>query len=517
MSSLLLILLSAAPGPSKVVVFPDRAQVTRVAAIACGTRVAVHFEGIPPAADLSSLRAQSINAKVEGMQAEARSRAQAFSSEVRALDDDIQKRQMDISAMVDGVARADEQARVAGSYGEVTVGLLNREMSEAGPNPKNWGQAMDAVLQTRLKAVAAKSQMQAKLREAQRALEDVQRRRNQLTAAANRREGVANVVVSCPAGQQAQVELTYLVGGVSWSPAYEARADEASATVELSTYATLEQRTGENWSQARVTLSTALPVQNATPPELAPLKVWAEERSEQKKVLVRRDEYQEHAESSVSTPASSAGKPGLRPVPQGLSVQLTVPETADVPGDGTPVRVFVGRSAIKARFAFRAYPKQMPFVYRVADLANETPFPLLPGRLDAFRRSGLVAHYPLERVAQGATMHLSFGIEDSLRVKRTIVEEVVRETGLFGGNRRFRYGYKLELANYGKREEVVELAEHVPVSELDDVKVQVDAKTTPGYELKPEDGVLTWKQPLRPADKRTLELAFHVDVPSSYE
>jgi uncharacterized protein (TIGR02231 family) len=348
-------------------------------------------------------------------------------------------------------------------------------------------------------------------------LEDVQRKRSQLEAAANRREGVAEVVVSCPAGQQAQVELTYLVGGVAWSPAYEARADEASATVELSTYATLEQRTGESWNQARIVLSTALPVQNATPPELAPLKVWAEERSEQKKVLVRRDEYQEHAESGRSTPAPGPKQGGLRAVSQGLSVQLTVPEPADVPGDGTPVRVFVGRSAMKARFVFRAYPKQMPFVYRVADLTNEAPFPLLPGRLDAFRRSGLVAHYPLERVAQGAPMHLSFGIEDTLRVKRTIVEELVRETGLFGGNRRFRYGYKMELANYGKREESVELSEHIPVSELDDVKVQIDSKTTPGYELKAEDGIVTWKQPLRPTDKRMLELAFHVDVPSSYE
>jgi uncharacterized protein (TIGR02231 family) len=153
----------------------------------------------------------------------------------------------------------------------------------------------------------------------------------------------------------------------------------------------------------------------------------------------------------------------------------------------------------------------------VADLSNEAPFPLLPGRLDAFRRSGLIAHYPLERVAQGAPFHLSFGVEDSLRIKRTTVEEVVRDTGLLGGNHRFRYAYRLELANYGKRDELVEVSEHVPVSELDDVKVQVDAKTTAGYELKPDDGILTWKQTLHPTDKRTLELAFHVDVPSSYE
>jgi hypothetical protein len=52
---------------------------------------------------------------------------------------------------------------------------------------------------------------------------------------------------------------------------------------------------------------------------------------------------------------------------------------------------------------------------------------------------------------------------------------------------------------------------------LNDVKVEVDAKTTPGYALRPDDGILVWKPTLNPRDKKTFDLAFHVDVPSSYE
>src|SRR5262249_49709342 len=141
-----------------------------------------------------------------------------------------------------------------------------------------------------------------------------------------------------------------------WSPAYEARADEVSGAVELSTFATVRQSTGEPWSAARVVLSTAVPRQDATPPQIAPLRLWAEERRAEKKVLAARTELHERAEASGEpAPAATPGPSqpttgGLRAAAQGLSVQLAVPEPADVAGDGTPSRLFVARTRLRARF-----------------------------------------------------------------------------------------------------------------------------------------------------------------------
>jgi uncharacterized protein (TIGR02231 family) len=135
-----------------------------------------------------------------------------------------------------------------------------------------------------------------------------------------------------------------------------------------------------------------------------------------------------------------------------------------------------------------------------------------------FRHTGFIGRQPLERVAQGAPFELTFGIEEGLRAERQVVEELQRDTGLFGGKRRFRYAYRFEVANYRKSPEELEVAEHIPVSELDDVKVELDTKkTTAGHELEATDGIVTWKLKLAPTDKRTVNLVFHVDVPSSYD
>jgi hypothetical protein len=54
------------------------------------------------------------------------------------------------------------------------------------------------------------------------------------------------------------------------------------------------------------------------------------------------------------------------------------------------VRLFVGKTKLKAMFELRTMPKVMPVAFRVAELTNTGGWPLLPGRVDAFRSTGMV-------------------------------------------------------------------------------------------------------------------------------
>ena len=55
------------------------------------------------------------------------------------------------------------------------------------------------------------------------------------------------------------------------------------------------------------------------------------------------------------------------------------------------------------------------------------------------------------------------------------------------------------------------------VSQLDDVKVEIGEKTTRGFEVAEEDGILTWKLPLGAKERKELELRFVVEIPSKYD
>jgi uncharacterized protein (TIGR02231 family) len=352
-------------------------------------------------------------------------------------------------------------------------------------------------------------------RELRRQLDETRAEYARLAEAAPWREYRAEAVVTCPAGRTTEVELSYLVGGASWQPSYEARAQESAGVVDLKAFATVKQTTGEDWQQAQLILSTAVPRQNATPPKIHPLRVTSVEQEPPRKVLVERVEEIRHSDGASGSVAASTGT-RLQAVAQGLSVQLVVPDPADVAGDGTEARILFARNKLPADFRFRASPKLAPFVYLVADTVNAAPFPILAGSVDLYRNGSFLARHTTETVASGARFPLSFGIEERLRAKRVVLEERERETGLISKDRLRVYSYRFQVANYLDSTAEIELSDHIPVSEMKDVTVAVDGPTTAGYNLDRSDGIVRWSLKLAPGDDRIVDLAFHIDVAGEY-
>lgn len=519
-ASLAMLWFGAAQSPAAVVVYPDRARVTRVQPLECGRAALAQFDGLPDGVDPASLRAQVSSGEVRGLFTEERTRAKAFSAQAQALHDQILALEQQRALAADGQAGHEDSATLSAAYLRTAAAGLGRELDappQTGRNLSTWQRALLDPLKLETEALDAAVSDAATLRSLDRRLEDLRAQAAKLEAASQHRERVAEVLFACPAGQRAQVALSYLVGGASWTPVYEARATPDRESVDFATYATVKQTTGEDWSAAKLTLSTAVPLTNATPPRIDPLELSAEERTPPKKVLATRTEVAAHAETGSGASAGRQGPGALAASDQGLSVQLAVPGVSEVPGDGTPVRLFVGRQALEAHLALRTSPALAPFVFRVADLTDEAPYPLLAGFVEIFWKGGFVGRQSLERVAAGAAFHLTIGLDDRFKVERSVIEEVKRDTGLFGSSHRLRYGYRIEVQSHASRPETVELAEQIPVSEIDDVKVAVEATTTPGFALQAEDGRLTWRLALPPGQARTVELHFHVDLPSEYD
>ena len=86
-------------------------------------------------------------------------------------------------------------------------------------------------------------------------------------------------VVALLSGQgPATVSLTYFIQGARWYPAYELRLEPASNRVEVAFAGRVSQETGEDWREAALTLSTALPASFVPAPQLATWKIGQRER-----------------------------------------------------------------------------------------------------------------------------------------------------------------------------------------------------------------------------------------------
>jgi len=75
-------------------------------------------------------------------------------------------------------------------------------------------------------------------------------------------------------GGPSKVRLNYLVDSASWRPQYKFRAGkDEKEQVQIEYLAGIVQQTGEDWGNCNVTLSTAQPLMNSSPPELRALDV----------------------------------------------------------------------------------------------------------------------------------------------------------------------------------------------------------------------------------------------------
>jgi hypothetical protein len=103
-------------------------------------------------------------------------------------------------------------------------------------------------------------------------IEFCKRKLGELGRGSGREERDAVIVVDREAGKGGTVRLNYLVGAVTWRPEYKLRAGKVNEKVEVDYLANLKQHSGEDWNQVKLMLSTAQPMLNAAPPDLAVLE-----------------------------------------------------------------------------------------------------------------------------------------------------------------------------------------------------------------------------------------------------
>lgn len=269
-----LVVLSAVQAPvSQVTVFTDQARVVRTAqASAPGT---VEFPPLPDSIDVGSVRVEAQGAEVRRVDLE-RLTPEAFrTAEAKQL-------LVALDAVDTELARLAKEHQALREHRD----LLNRlrptlpANDNVRPTPKLTAAGWSAALQFQASQLDA---AQAKLREVELAQRAGNRKREALVEQGSRlgnpetRSGwrVAAVLAG---GGQATVTLTYLVRQARWTPTWDVQLDPERSVVTVSLAGVVSQSSGEDWEDAQLTLSTAIPSSAVKAPKLLTWKIGTTER-----------------------------------------------------------------------------------------------------------------------------------------------------------------------------------------------------------------------------------------------
>lgn len=311
-----------------------------------------------------------------------------------------------------------------------------------------------------------------------------------------------------------EIEFKYRVPCAMWRPEHLARLDFDEATqaakIELVTYATVWQATGEAWSGVELAFSTARPSQAASPPLLKDDQIWSRKKSteERKTVMIESRDVEVSAADVEGGQSQVAQMPGVDD--GGEPLEYGSKERVDLPSTGAPFRVEIASISLEATVERVLRPERSAVAHVRALTTLTSDKPLLAGPIRIARGGSMMGRTRLDFVAPGAAFELGFGPDDAIRVRRR--EHRRREESSITGSQTIDFNTDLFLSNLSDQPQKVHIFERIPVSEIDGLKVTL--VDNDGFNVDEADGFLDLELELEPRATKKLNIEYEIKAPS---
>lgn len=319
------------------------------------------------------------------------------------------------------------------------------------------------------------------------------------------------------------IELSYMVSGAGWSSVYDIRVD--GQQLALTWFGLVTQHTGEDWPETELLLSTARPAGTASIPELGP---WYLDRYQPAPVSYAPAMAYGSPPVSGAPPPSPGGpsrdaavaRAAVAPPPPIQTATATVEQGVSaatyrttrpvaVPADGTAHRATVAVVALEAALDYVTAPVLAPEAHLRATVVNRSAHTLLPGPASVFSGGNFVGKAALETWAPGEEIELALGVDDRIRVDRTLVGRRAAKATL-GSTRRREVEYRIIVTNHTPGPARITVLDQFPVSRDENIAVR-ELHVHPAPQERTEMGVLTWRFEVPPAGAAEVLLGLRVD------
>jgi uncharacterized protein (TIGR02231 family) len=517
---------------TSVTVFPDRALVTMQGEFkAASGNHEIQIDGLPTLMDMDSVRVKghgefpfkiaSVDIRTEYYEdypeekvAELVALIEQADEEISALEDetDIQASQ---SNYLDGLREASGQFARGLSRGKTQVEDQATLIQFLLDQDRSIKSAMRDLKNQKKKIEDRRSKLQRDLAK--------------LEPARQKKRRSAVIGIEAAGEGAARIELSYTIIGASWKPLYDIRLTGESGAEELSITAIAEisQKTGQDWSDVELSISTARPAIAERAPELKPhyLDVYRSPVAPDLRVrgaptaglAMPMSEMSEEPQYLGSLESFHDAEPVTAQLEadRGLSFTFRIPGNADIPSDGSPHKRTLTTFDLEPELDYLAIPKHTDAVFRRIKVENSPDTPLLPGKVNLFAGDEFIGSTEIEYIPTGGELELLFGVEERITVTRELKRRDVDKV-LLRDRRQLRFGYEIEIENLMPVPVQIELQDQYPVSRHENIKVHLE-KSEPKPSEVSELNIMEWSISLEVSQKKSIIIAYGVDHPRGME
>ncbi len=344
--------------------------------------------------------------------------------------------------------------------------------------------------------------------------EDIRKKRDMLEQEGAAPELEAVIRLQKLSGGTSELELSYWVERVSWRSRFSVSADTLRSEVTLAHSIEIMQRSGEDWSKARLVVSSAERSRELSPPRLSALKV----------TLKRGESIENTREiANINTAFVEVHEDELGREPTSINAVYEIDGLTSVADREQYQSLLLARDTVPAKIYSVAVPLLRPTVHREVSFLNESDYLWLPGVVDVFADGGFVGTTQMDMTPTGEIVTLGLGINATLQTSRRLTS---REQVIRGGVRAVTLTYRVAIQNSGEVNVPVQLFERLPVAANPDTQVSVRlldggqglSDDTEYQENTLKKGILRWDVEVPPGPESfALEYSYVVEADRNFQ
>lgn len=324
--------------------------------------------------------------------------------------------------------------------------------------------------------------------------------------------------------QHIRVETQYLVQHAGWSPLYKVSVSSGLDAIDMTMFAKITQKSGENWRSASLSVSNVIPLRGVRLPSLSswildiprPLARVARRSGAVAQKSVPGAMMADEATEVEKGPEEAAfAETEVRRL--SLSFEYILPQPVDIESRDTETVLPLFTKNLQGTVSHFTIPQKSLRTYLVARISADSE--LLPGPLNVYFGGRYVGKTLLAEKRAGEGFELALGADREVTVKREKIRDKVKETAFFGKVERDtvvrEVAYKMTVENLKSVSATVKVLDNIPVSRTDRIELK-DIVITPEPAVKnfnDREGVMLWNLDLAPSEKREINIAFVVSYP----
>jgi uncharacterized protein (TIGR02231 family) len=365
------------------------------------------------------------------------------------------------------------------------------------------------------------SQIEVQNADAQLTLVNLNNELNELNAKLGYQRAQISVLLSTDIDRSTDLDLSYYVNDAGWAPYYELRSDDIGQPVELIYRARVYNNTDIDWNNVDLVLSTGDPTKSVTQPKLDPWKLNYEydvddyvstiQVSSNMNKKGKMDKDGEKAYEMYDTVVSGTVQYTTIEVSQ-LSVEFPIKVKYSIPSDSKPYIVDVTEYTLPATYKHICIPKEDNDAFLLARIAGWEDLNLIEGPANVYFSGSYVGQSYLYTRNVADTLDLSLGRDSKVLVTRTKMKEFT-DKQLIGTKRKETYRYQIVVKNNRKSAIQIEIQDQVPVSENDEIEVNVDETSKADYNVL--SGLCKWNFTIQPDKSETVNIQYTVKYPKN--